>query len=104
MKHRRTLLLRYRSELDRLDELDTREAEDVEHATEIWDAQVLARLGETDAQRLREVVDALRRLDAGSYGKCLVCEESIGDARLDAIPTATLCIDCAEARSVRRSA
>jgi RNA polymerase-binding protein DksA len=99
MRHRRLLLARYAGELERIDEhSDRRESEDVERATEHWDMQVLARLGETDARALREVVEALRRLDAGTYGVCTSCEEPIGEGRLDAVPTATLCIDCADHR------
>lgn len=104
MRHRRLLLARYRSELERIDEqLDIHEAEEVERATEFWDTHVLSRLGETDAGMLREVIDALRRLDAGTYGKCLTCGEVISDARLDAIPATGLCIGCAdEERPTRR--
>ena len=48
------------------------------------------------AQELRQVDDALARLDAGEYGTCAECEEPIGEARLQALPYATLCIQCAE--------
>lgn len=96
MRQRRQLLLRYRDELDRADEqLSARDAEEVERATEQWDATVVARLGETDARVLGDVVAALRRLEAGTYGECLACGKDIGDARLDALPTAMVCIDCA---------
>lgn len=103
MRQRHQLMLRYRDELDRADEqLGARDAEMVERATEQWDATVVARLGETDARVLGDVVEALRRLDAGTYGECLTCGEEIGDARLDALPTATVCIECAnEARRTR---
>jgi RNA polymerase-binding protein DksA len=109
MKHRNLLLARYRNELERIDEqLDSVESEDVERATELWDTQVLSRIGETDAHMLREVVEALRRLDAGTYGICATCGEPIADGRLDALPTATLCIGCADenrpTHRVRRSA
>lgn len=103
MRQRRQLLLRYRDELDRADEqLSARDAEEVERATEQWDATVVARLGETDARVLGDVVAALRRLENGTYGECLTCGEAIGEGRLDALPTATLCIECAnEARTLR---
>ena len=45
------------------------------------------RLGETEA--------ALARVDDGSYGTCLVCGLPIAPARLDARPTASLCVTCA---------
>ena len=103
MRHRRTLLLRYRDELDRADEIDKAESEEVERATEKWDAQTLAQLGEADARQLGEVIAALGRLEDGTYGTCATCEEPIGDERLDALPTARMCIECAdESRPTRR--
>lgn len=96
MRHRKQLFLRYRDELDRADEIDKAESEEVERATEKWDVQTLARLGEADARSLAEVIAALRRLDDGNYGTCENCEEPIGDERLDALPTARMCIECAD--------
>jgi DnaK suppressor protein len=43
---------------------------------------------------LDEIDRALRRLDAGTYGTCEVCGQSIDPARLDALPAATLCVGC----------
>jgi DnaK suppressor protein len=43
---------------------------------------------------LLEVRRALAALDGGTYGTCERCGNPIGDERLDAIPWATLCIDC----------
>jgi DnaK suppressor protein len=45
--------------------------------------------------RLGENGDALARLAAGTYGNCTRCARQIGTARLDARPSAALCIDCA---------
>ena len=47
-------------------------------------------------EQLREIEAALRRLDDGAYGTCARCGGPIGDARLEARPTATLCIGCAQ--------
>ncbi|MCM3655931.1 TraR/DksA family transcriptional regulator [Agromyces mediolanus] len=44
---------------------------------------------------LAEVDRALARLADGSYGVCANCGKPISVARLEARPTATLCIDCA---------
>lgn len=95
MRQRHQLMLRYRDELERADDRAL-ESEEVERATEKWDAAVVARLGETDARILGDVVAALRRLEGGTYGSCLTCGEAISEARLDALPTASLCIECAE--------
>jgi len=45
---------------------------------------------------LGQVNEALKRLDDGEYGICTECEEPIAEARLKALPYATLCIQCAE--------
>ena len=42
-----------------------------------------------------QVRAALARLESGEYGVCVVCGEDIAPARLEAIPEATHCIDCA---------
>lgn len=59
-------------------------------------AQAMARAsGRRRAALLREIGAALRRIDDGSYGECERCEETINPRRLEADPTARLCIDCA---------
>lgn len=45
---------------------------------------------------LREVIEALTRLDAGAYGLCKTCGRDINKPRLQARPMATLCIECQE--------
>jgi RNA polymerase-binding protein DksA len=45
---------------------------------------------------LREIEDALRRLDIGEYGTCANCEEKIGPKRLRAVPWAQFCLKCQE--------
>lgn len=49
---------------------------------------------EDDAVRLLADVDAaLARIEAGTYGLCRVCGREIGEERLEAVPTAILCIE-----------
>ena len=55
-------------------------------------------LEERGQKTLRDIEVALERLATGSYGICHSCEEEIESARLKALPTATLCIDCATDR------
>jgi DnaK suppressor protein len=52
---------------------------------------------ERDSARLVEVRDALHRIDAGTFGLCAGCEESINPKRLAAVPWASFCIVCQEA-------
>jgi DnaK suppressor protein len=47
-----------------------------------------------DSRLLREVTQALHRLEQGQYGICLHCEEPISSKRLDAVPWARYCITC----------
>jgi len=44
------------------------------------------------------VVDALARVDAGTYGICVRCGQPIPAARLEVRPTATMCVPCASAQ------
>jgi RNA polymerase-binding transcription factor DksA len=66
--------------------------------------QVTAERGEVDAlatsllEGLREVDDALAKFDAGTYGACENCGQEIGDARLEAMPSARFCMVCASQR------
>jgi DnaK suppressor protein len=46
---------------------------------------------------LREIRSALRRIDEGTFGTCLHCEEEISQRRLQAVPWARLCLQCQEA-------
>ena len=47
---------------------------------------------------LKQVNDALKRMDNGTYGLCLECNQPIDTARLKAIPFAELCMDCQRRR------
>jgi RNA polymerase-binding transcription factor len=66
--------------------------------------QVTAERGEVEAlggtllETLRETEDALAKFDAGTYGLCESCGNEIAEARLEAMPAARLCINCASRR------
>jgi DnaK suppressor protein len=53
-------------------------------------------LMEMESETLRKIDEALARLEEGSYGVCTECDESISEARLRALPFASLCRDCQE--------
>lgn len=69
----------------------------VERATQRENDEVLERLDEAETAELVQVRGALARIEAGSYGRCRDCGESIDRGRLSALPYAETCIDCAEA-------
>ncbi|WP_139999485.1 TraR/DksA C4-type zinc finger protein [Paenibacillus paridis] len=50
-------------------------------------------IDETLGERLDEVNDALDRIQTDAYGKCANCGEEIPFERLQALPTATCCIE-----------
>jgi len=52
---------------------------------------------ERATSRLRDVRSALCRVDAGTFGICVGCEENITLKRLVAVPWASYCIACQEA-------
>ncbi len=66
--------------------------------------QVTAERGEVEAlagtllETLQEIEDALHKFDAGTYGRCESCGNQIAEARLEAMPAARLCINCASRR------
>jgi RNA polymerase-binding transcription factor DksA len=66
--------------------------------------QVTAERGEVDAlvgslrDTLSDIDEALSKLDKGTYGICEECGQPIGEARLEAMPAARLCIADASAR------
>jgi DnaK suppressor protein len=51
---------------------------------------------ERERRELREVEAALARIKSGEYGICELCDNPIREARLQALPWARLCIQCAD--------
>ena len=47
-------------------------------------------------RQLQRIDGALRRIEAGEYGRCFICEEEIGAGRLSVDPTITRCMDCVD--------
>jgi RNA polymerase-binding transcription factor len=46
-----------------------------------------------ESRTLIQVQDALKRIEAGTYGKCTACGRQIEAARLEAIPWAAYCLE-----------
>ena len=59
-------------------------------------SQTLALVDQLHEHR-REIHAAIARMDAGTYGKCENCGQDIPFERLEARPTATLCVSCKQA-------
>jgi DnaK suppressor protein len=89
--------LRLRIDRHRMDavidrDLDDEAAAAVENATK----DMLAVTLERERRTLNEVELALVRLKSGEYGICDHCGTEIPKARLEALPWAHLCVQCAE--------
>ena len=47
-----------------------------------------------DIVHIRETIDALERIQNGTYGICASCHEPISKERLRAVPEARYCLNC----------
>jgi RNA polymerase-binding protein DksA len=66
-----------------------------EQAQERENDEVVDAIGNETAQTIREIQSALIRIEDGTYGICGACGEEIGEGRLQAVPEATRCVNCA---------
>jgi RNA polymerase-binding transcription factor len=67
--------------------------DEVQHAAE---RDLAIRNLDRESKLLQNVRSALRRVEDGSFGICVNCEETISPKRLTAIPWAAFCIRCQE--------
>jgi len=67
--------------------------DEVQHAAE---RELAIRNLDRESQLLRSVRAALQRIEEGSFGICLHCEEEISPKRVAAVPWTSLCIQCQE--------
>jgi DnaK suppressor protein len=62
---------------------------------------LIFKLRDRERQLLSKIDEALGRMDEGSFGTCMDCEEPIEPRRLEARPVSTLCIACKEKQEHR---
>lgn len=67
-----------------------------EQATQRENDEVLEALEDKDLAEYKLLQDAIARIDAGKFGVCSSCNGKIAAPRLEAIPWATLCVECAD--------
>ena len=65
-----------------------------DRATQEEEFALELRTRDRERKLIRKIDEAILALDSGDYGYCEVCGIEIGVRRLEARPTATLCIDC----------
>ena len=103
-KFRRMLLQQRRALFDEVWSVESnlqqisedRESELEEAAQGERTARVLDRLDARGKAELEQIDQALAQIEAGEYGRCVSCGEAIALARLEALPAARQCHDCAE--------
>lgn len=66
---------------------------------------VVDALDDHTREEIARIQATLARIDGGTWGMCMSCDEPIREGRLRALPTAVLCVHCAaRAEEARRRA
>jgi len=109
LNHFRTILNEWKTELsqdiDRTvhtmqDEL-TSYADPNDRASQESDMALELRNRDRERKLIKKIDETLRNIESQDYGYCTGCGEEIGLKRLEARPTATLCIDCKTLDEIR---
>lgn len=94
LEERLAVLVSKLSEIDEdLKEHGT-EADFEERATEIAGDEVLEGLGVQGLKEAQQIKAALKRIENGTYGICVQCDEEIPEKRLELLPHTPLCTTC----------
>jgi DnaK suppressor protein len=89
------LLARHEDRL--LPETDAPDATAVEEIqVQTWEGHGLPASSDDHVCAMDEIIDALRRVDAGTYGRCVVCGDPVGFQRLQNSPTTRMCEGCTD--------
>jgi DnaK suppressor protein len=95
IKRRDALRTALAGDLSLLKELRAQTAGDVvDAALDSAQDEISSQLAEVESRELAYIENALQRMRDGQYGTCESCQQPIPMARLNALPYATLCIDC----------
>lgn len=70
-------------------------ADFADQATQRENEDVLSAIGESADDEIAKLTAALQRLERGEYGSCLKCGGAISAQRLQAVPYADRCAECA---------
>ena len=65
-----------------------------DRASQESDVSLELRNRDRERKLIKKIDETIARIDGGEYGYCESCGVEIGLKRLEARPTATLCIDC----------
>ena len=109
LEHFREILYAWRREL--IDEINrtlhSMQDETINHpdpndrATQETDMSLELRSRDRERKLIKKIDDTVALIDSGDYGYCINCGVEVGIARLEARPTANLCIDCKTLDEIR---
>jgi RNA polymerase-binding protein DksA len=86
----------------RADEADVDAENMADHGTDAFERNMTLELMENESRTLRQIDEALETMNAGYYGNCIECGDSIVLARLEALPFARTCVPCQEVQERSR--
>ena len=69
-------------------------ADPTDRATQEEEFSFELRTRDRERKLIKKIDETLSLIDKGDYGLCILCGERIGFRRLQARPTAQLCVDC----------
>jgi len=72
-----------------------------DRASQETDIAIELRNRDRERKLIKKIEETIAHIDSGDYGYCNGCGVEIGIKRLEARPTATLCIDCKTLEEVR---
>ncbi len=72
-----------------------------DRASQETDMSLELRSRDRERKLIKKIDEAIERIETGDYGYCEVCGVEIGVERLEARPTAELCIDCKTLDEIR---
>ncbi|MCR4302157.1 MAG: RNA polymerase-binding protein DksA [Sulfuricaulis sp.] len=72
-----------------------------DRASQETDMSLELRSRDRERKLIKKIDEAIDRINTGDYGFCDVCGVEIGVERLEARPTAELCIDCKTLDEIR---
>jgi DnaK suppressor protein len=108
-EHFRQILRNWRDELSaemdrarhRMQDETVNYPDPTDRATQESEMTLELRTRDRERKLIRKIEETLDQIDIGEYGYCESCGAEIGLRRLEARPTATLCIDCKSLAEIR---
>jgi len=109
LEHFRNILLRWKQELidevkrtvDQMKSDASQFADPADRATQEEEFSLELRTRDRESKLIRKINQTLATIDSEDYGYCESCGIEIGIKRLEARPTATLCIDCKTLQEIK---